>query len=153
MTRNTTGGNKQKKQRRIRMEPADELLEGQMFGMIVRNNGEHFMVKSTDMVERMGYLSGNAKKGPRISEKTFVVLVPRTYEKRGNTCDIMGIANPPRNIRRLFIDEKEEKENNEIEKTYKFTNGEDEEREEKSEIVRVENKMEEVNKEFNFDDI
>lgn len=152
MTRNTTGGNKQKKQKRIRMEPADELIGDQMFGMIIRNMGAHFMVKSTDMVERIGYLSGNAKKGPRINEKSFVVLIPRTYEKTGNTCDIIGVANPPRDIRRLFIDEKEEKENQEIEKTYNFTDGQ-EDNQDKNQEIKIENKMIEENKEFNFDDI
>jgi len=134
------------------MEPADELIGDQMFGMIIRNMGAHFMVKSTDMVERIGYLSGNAKKGPRINEKSFVVLIPRTYEKTGNTCDIIGVANPPRDIRRLFIDEKEEKENQEIEKTYNFTDGQ-EDNQDKNQEIKIENKMIEENKEFNFDDI
>jgi hypothetical protein len=148
MTRNTTGGNRQKKQKRIKMEPADDLIEGQMFGMIIRNMGAHFMVKSTDMIERIGYLTGNAKKGPRINEKSFVVIVPRTYEK-SDVCDIIGIANPPKNIRRMFIDEEEEMENKKIEETYKFTDGN--EKEEDKEI-KINNKMEE-NKQFNFDDI
>ncbi|AYV79970.1 MAG: hypothetical protein Gaeavirus3_24 [Gaeavirus sp.] len=104
MVKNIKGGNKTKKQKRgyTKKEVLERLEPGQMFGQVIENHGDHFSILCSDNVTRLGRLYGPAKRGPRITPTTFVVISLRDYETDQKKCDIVGIANPPSDNRNIF---------------------------------------------------
>ena len=104
MVKNTTGGNKTKKQKRgyQRNQALDSTEIGQMFGQVLENRGDHFLVLCADNVQRFGWLSSAAKKGQRLPANSFVVLSVRDYETEKKNCDVIAAANPPNDIRNIF---------------------------------------------------
>lgn len=100
MVKNTTGGNKTKKLKRNygRFDSVDKIDDGQMFGMILKNNGVSFDVLCTDGMKRKGRLCGEMKKGPRIKEGSFVIVTLREYENDKKNCDIIKHGNPSTDI-------------------------------------------------------
>jgi translation initiation factor IF-1 len=104
MVKNIHGGNKTKKQKRgfQKNNALERTVQGQMFGQVVENRGDHFAVLCSDNVTRMGKLSGAAKRGQRLVAGSFVVLSVRDYETDQKNCDIIGIANPPPDVRNIF---------------------------------------------------
>lgn len=102
MVKNTTGGNKAKKLKRNygRFDSVEKIDDGQgqMFGMILKNNGVSFDVLCTDGMKRKGRLCGEMKKGPRIREGSFVVITLRDYEQDKKNCDIVKHGNPSNDV-------------------------------------------------------
>ena len=106
MVKNTTGGNKQKKQSRsvsTRFNPVDKLDQGQMFAQIMNAQGDsRFRVICSDGVIRIGRLSGHMRKGPRLANGTFIVISLREFEQDQKNCDILSLGNPPYDIVSIF---------------------------------------------------
>jgi len=104
MPKNISGGNKTKKQKRNfgKFDPIDKVEPGQMFAQIIKNNGVNFNVLCSDGVTRIGKLSGSLKKGPRITESSYVVVSLREFESEQKNCDIIGYGDPPNNIINIF---------------------------------------------------
>ena len=102
--KNTTGGNKTRKQKRDtgRFDPIFKLEPEQMFAQIKQNHGSHFSVLCSDNVTRLGRLSSSLKKGPRIAIGSFVVISLRDFEAEKKNCDIIGYGSPPSNILNIF---------------------------------------------------
>ena len=102
--KNTTGGNKTRKQKRdtSRYDPIFKLEAEQMFAQVTQNHGSHFSVLCSDNVTRLGRLSSSLKKGPRITKGTFVVISLRDFEAEKKNCDIIGYGSPPANILNIF---------------------------------------------------
>jgi translation initiation factor IF-1 len=122
MVKNTSGGNKTKKKKRIRVvDIYNAENNGQYFGKIVRNMGGHFAVIGVDNVERIGKLRNTMKRGPRINKDSYVIYSLREFSDN-NECDIIGIANPPQNIIRQFDNLDPKKKVTDIE----FNNSDDE---------------------------
>lgn len=104
MVKNTTGGNKTKKQKRNfgRFDPVEKIEIGQMFAQIIKNNGGFFDVLCSDGIKRRAKLCGDMKKGPRLKEGSFVVVTLRDFETDQKNCDIIYYGNPPNDIAGLF---------------------------------------------------
>jgi initiation factor 1A len=106
MVKNTTGGNKHKKQSRsvsTRFNPVDKLDQGQMFAQIMNAQGDsRFRVICSDGVIRIGRLSGHMRKGPRLANGTFIVISLREFEQDQKNCDILTLGNPPYDIVSIF---------------------------------------------------
>lgn len=104
MVKNTTGGNRTKKQKRgyQRKEALDHTEPGQMFGQVLENRGDHFLILCADNVQRFGWLSNAAKKGQRLTAKSYVVLSVRDYETEKKNCDVIAAGNPPNDIKNIF---------------------------------------------------
>lgn len=104
MPKNTTGGNRTKKQKRgfQRKEALDRTEQGQMFGQVLENRGDHFLILCADNVKRFGWLSNSAKKGQRLTANSYVVLSVRDYETEKKNCDVIGAGNPPNDIKSIF---------------------------------------------------
>jgi len=102
--KNTTGGNKSRKQKRDtgRFDPVYKLDPEQMFAQIVTNNGSHFSVLCSDNVTRLGRLTSSLKKGPRLTVGSFVVISLREFEAEKKNCDIIAHGSPPTNILNIF---------------------------------------------------
>lgn len=100
MVKNTTGGNKTKKQKRNfgKYDAVDKIDSDQMFAQITKNHGGSFSVLCSDGIVRLGKLSGYMKKGPRLSEGSFVVISLRDFEAEHKNCDIIAYGDPPNNI-------------------------------------------------------
>ncbi len=102
MVKNVSGGNKQKKQSRsvsTKFNPVDKLEQGQMFAQIINAQGDsRFRVICSDGVTRIGRLSGHMRKGPRLSNGTFIVISLRDFEQDQKNCDILSLGNPPYDI-------------------------------------------------------
>ncbi len=94
----TKGRKKNKKEREL----IDKVEKGQMFGKIVGNRGEHFMVLCSDNIERRAKILAKVRTGPRLFKETFVVVSLREFESEQKNCDIIGLASPPKNILRIF---------------------------------------------------
>ena len=104
MVKNLIGGNRTKKQKRgyNRREILDSVEQGQMFGQVMENRGDHFMILCADNVQRVGWLSNAAKKGQRLTVESYVVLSLRDYETEKKNCDVIGAADPPSDIKNIF---------------------------------------------------
>lgn len=104
MVKNTTGGNKTKKQKRNfgKYNAIDKIEAEQMFGQITKNHGGSFGVLCSDGITRLGKLSGYMKKGPRLTEGSYVVISLRDFEAEHKNCDIIAYGNPPNNIINMF---------------------------------------------------
>lgn len=104
MVKNVNGGNKAKKQKRgFQKRIVQEFtVSGQMFGQVVENRGDHFAILCADNVERLGRLSGAAKRGPRLLTGSFVIISVRDYETDQKNCDVVGAGNPPPDVRNIF---------------------------------------------------
>jgi translation initiation factor IF-1 len=104
MVKNIKGGNKTKKQRRGYQKNIilDQVVTGQMFGQVMENHGDHFSILCADNITRNGRVCSSAKKGPRFVINTFVVISVRDYETNQKNCDILGMGNPPVDIRNIF---------------------------------------------------
>ncbi len=106
MVKNVSGGNKQKKQSRsvsTKFNPVDKLEQGQMFAQIINAQGDsRFRVICSDGVTRIGRLSGHMRKGPRLSNGTFIVISLRDFEQDQKNCDILSLGNPPYDIISIF---------------------------------------------------
>lgn len=100
MVINNKGGNKTKKLKRNfgRFNPIDKIDPGQMFAKILHNNGGSFSVLCSDGIPRLGKLSGEMKKGPRLSEGSFVVISLREFESEQKHCDIIAHGNPSSDV-------------------------------------------------------
>lgn len=101
---NKRGGNKTKKLKKNhgRYEAVLKVDEGQMFGKIEQNNGEHFVILCSDNVRRIAHMTNTIRKGPRLLKDSYVAVSLRDFETNRKTCDIIGPANPPNNILKLF---------------------------------------------------
>lgn len=99
-----TGGNKTKKQKRNfgRYDAVNKVEQGQMFAKIIHNNGGSFSVMCSDGIPRLGKLSGEMKKGPRLSEGSFVVVSLREFESEQKHCDIIAHGAPPSDVMNIF---------------------------------------------------
>jgi initiation factor 1A len=104
MVKNVSGGNKTKKQKRNfgKYNTVDKLESGQMFAQVVHNNGGSFSVLCSDGITRLGKLSGYMKKGPRITDGSYVVISLRDFESEQKHCDILAYGDPPNDIIELF---------------------------------------------------
>ena len=104
MVKNTSGGNKAKRQKRNfgRFDATNRLEPGQMFAKIIHNNGGSFSVMCSDGIPRLGKLSGEMKKGPRLSEGSYVVVSLREFESEQKHCDIIAHGAPPSEIINMF---------------------------------------------------
>ena len=104
MVKNTSGGNKTKRQKRNygRYDAVDKVEDGQMFAQIIKNNGDHFTVLCSDNVTRLGRMSGILKKGPRLTVDSYVVISLRDFETEQKNCDIIAIGDPPTDIINIF---------------------------------------------------
>ena len=104
MVKNTTGGNKTKKQKRNfgKYDATNKIESDQMFGQITKNHGASFSVLCSDGITRLGKLSGYMKKGPRLSEGSYVVISLRDFEAEHKNCDIIAYGDPPSDIINVF---------------------------------------------------
>jgi initiation factor 1A len=104
MVKNDKGGNKTKKQKRNfgKFDATDKLDTGQMFAQITHNNGCSFSVMCSDGISRLGKLSGYMKKGPRLSDGSYVVVSLREFEAEQKNCDIIAYGDPPNDIISIF---------------------------------------------------
>jgi initiation factor 1A len=104
MVKNTTGGNKTKKQKRNfgKYDTVDKIDPDQMFAQITKKHGVSFSVLCSDGIVRLGKLSGYMKKGPRLSEGSFVVISLREFEAEHKNCDIIAYGDPPSEIMNVF---------------------------------------------------
>jgi len=104
MVKNTSGGNKAKKQKRNfgKYDAVDKIDADQMFAQITKNHGGSFSVLCSDGIVRLGKLSGYMKKGPRLYEGSFVVISLRDFEAEHKNCDIIAYGDPPNDIINLF---------------------------------------------------
>lgn len=104
MVKNTSGGNKTKKQKRNfgKYDAVDKIEADQMFAQITKNHGGAFSVLCSDGIVRLGKLSGYMKKGPRLSEGSFVVISLRDFEAEHKNCDIIAYGDPPNDIIIVF---------------------------------------------------
>jgi translation initiation factor IF-1 len=104
MVKNTKGGNKTKKQKRgfQKKEALTSITAEQMFGQVIENKGDHFMILCADNVTRLGWLSSAAKKGLRLFTNSFVVLSIRDYETNKKNCDVIAAGEPPNDVKNLF---------------------------------------------------
>jgi initiation factor 1A len=100
MVRNTNGGNKTKKFKRNfgRFNAIEKIEPGQMFAKIIHNNGGSFSVLCADGIARLGKLTGEMKKGPRLSEGSYVVISLREFESDQKHCDIIAHGDPPTDV-------------------------------------------------------
>ena len=100
MVKNTTGGNKTKKLKRNfgRFNALEKIEPGQMFAKIIHNNGGSFSVLCSDGIARLGKLTGEMKKGPRLTEESYVVISLREFESDQKHCDIIAHGNPPSDV-------------------------------------------------------
>jgi initiation factor 1A len=100
------GGNKTKKVSRrdsTRFNPVGKLEQGQMFAQILTAKGDsRFELICSDGVKRTGRLSGHMRKGPRLSNTSFVVISLREFEQDQKNCDILSLGNPPHDITSIF---------------------------------------------------
>lgn len=104
MVKNTSGGNKAKKQKRNfgKYDAVDKIQSDQMFAQITKNHGGSFSVLCSDGIVRLGKLSGYMKKGPRLTEGSFVVISLRDFEAEHKNCDIIAYGDPPNDIVNVF---------------------------------------------------
>lgn len=104
MVLNKTGGNKTKKQKRNfgKYDATDKIEADQMFAQITKNHGGSFSVLCSDGIIRLGKLSGYMKKGPRLSEGSYVVISLRDFEAEHKNCDIIAYGDPPNDIVSMF---------------------------------------------------
>jgi len=104
MVLNKTGGNKTKKQKRNfgKYDAVDKIDSDQMFAQITKNHGGSFSVLCSDGIIRLGKLSGYMKKGPRLSEGSYVVISLRDFEAEHKNCDIIAYGDPPNDIVNMF---------------------------------------------------
>lgn len=104
MVKNISGGNKTKKQKRNfgKYDATDKIEQEQMFGQITKNHGGTFGVLCSDGITRLGKLSGSMKKGPRLSEGSYVVISLRDFEIEHKNCDIIGYGDPPNDVIKIF---------------------------------------------------
>jgi initiation factor 1A len=100
MVKNTTGGNKTKKLKRNfgKYDALEKIEPGQMFAKIIHNNGGSFSVLCSDGISRLGKLTGEMKKGPRLSEGSYVVISLREFESDQKHCDIIAHGDPPTDV-------------------------------------------------------
>lgn len=104
MVLNKSGGNKTKKQKRNfgKYDATDKIESDQMFAQITKNHGGSFSVLCSDGMIRLGKLSGYMKKGPRLSEGSYVVISLRDFEAEHKNCDIIAYGDPPNDIINMF---------------------------------------------------
>lgn len=104
MVKNDRGGNKAKKQKRNfgKYDAVEKLEQGQMFAQITHNHGGAFSVLCSDGIVRLGKLSGFMKKGPRLSEGSFVIISLRDFESEQKHCDIISYGDPPSEVINIF---------------------------------------------------
>jgi initiation factor 1A len=104
MVLNDRGGNKTKKQKRNfgKYDATDKIEQGQMFAQITHNHGGSFSVLCSDGIIRLGKLSGYMKKGPRLTEGSYVVISLRDFELDQKHCDIIAYGEPPTSIINIF---------------------------------------------------
>ena len=104
MVKNTSGGNKAKKQKRNfgKYNAVDKIEAAQMFAQITKNHGGSFSVLCSDGIVRLGKLSGYMKKGPRLADGSFVVISLRDFEAEHKNCDIIAYGAPPNDIISVF---------------------------------------------------
>lgn len=100
MVKNTTGGNKTKKLKRNfgKYDAKEKIEQGQMFAKIIHNNGGSFSVLCSDGIPRLGKLTGEMKKGPRLTEGSYVVITLREFESDQKHCDIIAHGDPPSDV-------------------------------------------------------
>lgn len=100
MVKNTSGGNKTKKFKRNfgKYDALEKIESGQMFAKIIHNNGGSFSVLCSDGIARLGKLTGEMKKGPRLSEGSYVVITLREFESEQKHCDIIAHGDPPSDV-------------------------------------------------------
>ena len=130
MVKNTSGGNKTKKLKRNfgRFNALEKIEQGQMFAKIIHNNGGSFSVICADGMIRLGKLTGEMKKGPRLTESSYVVISLREFESDQKHCDIIAHGNPPsETINILKNDLKSNSKNNQMSKAdIEFVESDDE---------------------------
>lgn len=104
MVLNKSGGNKTKKQKRNfgKYDAVDKIEPDQMFAQITKNHGASFSVLCSDGIIRLGKLSGYMKKGPRLSEGSFVIISLREFEAEHKNCDIIAYGDPSNDIVNMF---------------------------------------------------
>jgi len=104
MVLNKSGGNKTKKQKRNfgKYDAVDKIESDQMCAQITKNHGGSFSVLCSDGIIRLGKLSGYMKKGPRLSEGSYVVISLRDFEAEHKNCDIIAYGEPPNETINMF---------------------------------------------------
>jgi initiation factor 1A len=100
MVVNTYGGNRAKKLKRNygKYDAREKIEPEQMFAKIIHNNGGSFSVLCSDGITRLGKLNGEMKKGPRLSEGSYVVITLREFESEQKHCDIIAHGDPPSDV-------------------------------------------------------
>ena len=142
MVKNTFGGNKSKKIKKniTKAKFYDELDDGQLYGMITKALGNcHFTVLCGDKIIRNGKACNKiaSAKDKRICVNDYVIIAKRDFETdQTKNCDIMGFANPPSDVIRIFKSDKKDKEDDIIFETEKVEN-DDEENNEDIDISKI----------------
>lgn len=154
MVLNKSGGNKTKKLKRNfgKYDATDKIESDQMFGQVTKNHGGSFGILCSDGIIRLGKLSGYMKKGPRISEGSYVVISLRDFEAEHKNCDIIAYGNPPNDIINIF---KTNDPNSHKKTDVEFVDSDDEfkEFEESSKTIINNSKQEPNNNDDIWDDI
>ena len=114
----------------------DALDEGQLFGLVMKNYGEgRFEVLCNDGITRIGKACNQMRKikEKKIGPETYVIISLRECDTKDNKCDILGFADPPKDVVKYFkVNNNEIIENNVIfiKNKNEDTNGDNSENEE-----------------------
>ena len=122
-----------------------------MFAQITKNHGGSFSVLCSDGIIRLGKLSGYMKKGPRLSEGSYIVISLRDFEAEHKNCDIIAYGDPPNDVINIF---KTNDQNSHKKADIDFVDSDDEfkEFEEPTKMMVNNNSKQEPNSKNNIDD-
>lgn len=83
----------------------DALDEGQLFGQITKIDGEgRFKVLCNDGITRRGKACNQIRKtkDKKVNLETFVIVSLRDCDTKDDKCDILGFADPPKDVLLYF---------------------------------------------------
>lgn len=114
---------KKGKRKFVKYDPINRLEQYQMYAKIIHNNGGSFNVLCSDGLTRIGKLSNEMKRGPRLLDGSFVVITLREFETEQKHCDIIAHGAPSSDIITMF---KRYEPNNSIKTDIEFIMSDDE---------------------------
>ena len=83
----------------------DALDDGQLFGQVTKIYGEgRFGVLCNDGITRIGKACNQMRKikEKKIMPETYIIVSLRECDTKDNKCDILGFADPPKDIIKYF---------------------------------------------------
>ena len=83
----------------------DALDEGQLFGQITKIDGEgRFRILCNDGITRRGKACNQIRKtkDKKVNLETFVIVSLRDCDTKDDKCDILGFADPPKDVLLYF---------------------------------------------------